>query len=101
MTAVTTACEVRGNTVRLCGELDLATVADVESALVDALSASAPEIIVDVSGTTFVDSVTISALVGARAAADQVGRALRLRGVGPQFQRVLGLYAPQPPFDVA
>jgi anti-anti-sigma factor len=100
MTGGIAACEVRGNTVRLSGELDMATVADLESALADALGASAPDVIVDVSGTTFVDSVTIGALLDARTAADRLGRRLRLRGVPPRLERVLVLYAPQPPFDV-
>ena len=99
MTVGITGFEVQGNTVRLCGELDIATVADLETALADALGAAAPEVIVDVSDTTFVDSITISALLDARSAADDLGRALRLRGVGPRFERVLRLCEPQPPFD--
>lgn len=101
MTVGIEGCEVRGNTVRLCGELDIATVTDVETALADALGAAGPDVIVDVSGATFVDSITISALVEARTAADRLGRPLRLRGVGPRFERVLGLCAPQPPFERA
>lgn len=105
MTVGIEGCEVRGNTVRLFGEFDIATVAEVESALADALGAAMgtarPDVIVDVSGTTFVDSITIHALLDARSAADRVGRALRLRGVGPRFERVLGLCAPQPPFERA
>src|SRR4051812_44514326 len=99
MTAVED-CEGSGNTVRLSGELDIATVSEVESLLAAALNAgSGPEIVVDVSGTTFVDSVTISALIDARSAAGRGGRALRLRGVGPRFERVLGLCAPEEPFE--
>jgi anti-anti-sigma factor len=98
---MTAACEVWGSTVRLRGELDIATLGEVESALADALRASEPEVIVDVSGTTFVDSTTIGALLDARAAADRAGRTVRLRGVGPRFERLLGLCEPQPPFERA
>ena len=101
MTVGIEGCEVRGNTVALFGEFDIATVAEVEAALADALGAAGADVIVDVSGTTFVDSITISALVEARTAADRLGRPLRLRGVGPRFERVLGLCAPQPPFERA
>jgi len=101
MTVDIARCEVSGSTVRLLGELDIATVDDLESALAAALQAPGPEVVVDVSGTTFVDSVTISTLIEGRLAADRVGCALRLRGVGPRFERVLGLCAPEPPFERA
>jgi anti-anti-sigma factor len=101
MTVGIARCEVTGSTVLLCGELDIATVDELESALTAALHAPGPEVVVDVSGTTFVDSVTISTLIDARLTADRVGRALRLRGVGPRFERVLGLCAPEPPFERA
>ena len=101
MTVGIAGCEVMGNTVRLRGEFDIATVQDVESALATALAGPGSELIVDVSAATFVDSVTISALIDARSAAGRAGRALRLRGVGPRFERVLGLCAPHPPFERA
>jgi anti-sigma B factor antagonist len=46
------------------GELDLSTVPKLKWMLVDALEADTTKLIVDLSLTTFVDSTTLSVLVG-------------------------------------
>ena len=86
--------------VVLRGELDLATLAEVEAMLAEALDRGAGDLVVDVSAVSFVDSQTIGALMAARSRATESGRTLCLHGVGPRFARVLELYAPQPRFAV-
>jgi len=104
MAVCTPSCQVLGSTLTLSGELDLATAADLEAALATALAALAdsgqPELIVDLGATTFLDSVTIRALVRARRRAEAAGGRLRLRGVSPRIGRVLRLFDPGPPFEV-
>jgi len=101
MTVCAASCAVDGNTVTLRGELDLATLPDLEAALTLALApSSASDLLVDLSGATFVDLVSLGAFLAARNEAEAAGRRLRLRGVSPRLERVLGLFAAEPPFDV-
>jgi anti-sigma B factor antagonist len=52
-------------TVALAGELDVATVPDVERAVDDLIRVGFPKVIVDLSRLTFIDSTGLRALVGA------------------------------------
>jgi len=101
MTVSVAHCEVQGSTVILRGELDIATVDELERALAEALrDPSASAVVVDLSAATFFDSATITALMRARASAAAEGRRLGLRGLKPRLHRVLGLFAPEPPFEL-
>ncbi len=59
-----------GNVVRLTGELDMATAPAVQEALHAAQHAQASQLIVDLRGLTFLDSVGLGVLI----AADLAGR---------------------------
>ncbi len=86
--------------VALRGEHDLHSAADIAAAL--AVAAGSPNILVDLSGSTFIDSSVIGAILRAAAAArtrhadlgvvvgaaGAVGRALQLAGVGLAPARV-------------
>jgi anti-sigma B factor antagonist len=71
--------------LRLSGELDLATVADIQRS-VDAISGQAPEhLVVDLSGVTFMDSSGIALLLQIAATRPRT----ELRNPTPLIRRVL------------
>ena len=77
--------------IELFGELDLATVPELDSVLARAESTDAKEIVVDLSGLEFVDSTGIALLVkAARRSRMNGGRLRLLRGTG-QVERVMTL----------
>jgi anti-anti-sigma factor len=74
--------------LRLRGELDIAWVGD----LTDALDrAAGPQVVVDLSGLSFVDSSGAAALVRATQAAESAGRRLALVRPSPPVARVFEL----------
>ncbi|MGC9669639.1 STAS domain-containing protein [Planosporangium sp. 12N6] len=70
-------CAVTNNagevTVTLAGNADLATVDALRAALADATAGRPARITVDLLGLTFIDSISISALIVARRAAQTQG----------------------------
>src|SRR4249919_1681083 len=50
--------------VALTGEVDLYTAPEFKQQLLDVIAQGAKEVIVDFSGTTFIDSTTLGVLVG-------------------------------------
>lgn len=52
--------------VSVAGELDLATVADVRSALIGATNAGVTRLVVDLSDVSFIDSVGVGAILHAK-----------------------------------
>ena len=74
------------------GELDLATAAGLEDAV--ATAAARPgvhEVVVDLSGLSFLDASGMAALVRARAAAAGTGVLVRIQGARGVVARVLAL----------
>ena len=80
------------HTISLCGELDLATVDDVQRELLRVESSDARHIVLDLSGLSFMDSSGVHLVVDARARS-RAGSHRRLRIVrGPDnVQRVFVL----------
>lgn len=87
---------------RLRGALDIATSPSVRAALVDAADKGRHEIIVDLTGLTFLDSTGLGALIGAhRRAAEHSGRVRLIVKDGPiarllnitGLMRVFAVYA--------
>src|SRR5262245_18964115 len=72
--------------VALHGDLDLASVADVEFALTDAAARSQSYVFVELTGVTFIDAAGIGALVRAAAALGAKCRRLRLLGPADEVQ---------------
>jgi len=80
-----------GCTFEIYGELDLATVSTLESALADVRG----PVRLDVRGVTFLDSCGIAALVRLQQGCIADGHAFRVDGCSDQAERVLrmvGLY---------
>jgi anti-sigma B factor antagonist len=76
--------------VALRGELDVADAASTAAALV-AVTARAPEIIVDLAGLEFIDTSGVAALVLARVQARRAGGDLVLAAPQDQVLRVLAV----------
>ena len=50
--------------IALSGEVDLYTAPEFKQQLLDAIAKGAKDVVVDLSGTTFIDSTTLGVLVG-------------------------------------
>jgi anti-sigma B factor antagonist len=75
--------------ITVSGEVDLATAADLEGVIAEALSGSASVIEVDLAGVEFMDSAGLRVLVAARKQADDAGRTLRLRSPHERVRRII------------
>lgn len=88
--------------VAVTGQADLHTAPELRAALADAVDSGAPTLIVDLSETTFIDSMTLGVLLGAlkrvTAAGGRLGIVCPDRHVRRVFEitsldRVLALFA--------
>jgi anti-sigma B factor antagonist len=80
--------------VAISGEVDLATVPELRSALHRVISPSTgevEEVVVDLAAVEFIDASGVGALVGAAAEAARVGIRFRLQAPSPPVERVLSL----------
>jgi len=86
--------------VTVAGEVDFASAAAEDTGPVDrAFEASgASDILVDLSGVTFIDSGGLSWLVRLRTAAGRRGGSIRLVGVPPRIERMLRISGVLPLF---
>ena len=73
--------------ILVCGELDVATAADLRAGLLEAMAVT-NEIVVDLSELGFIDSTGIGVLVGAAKRLTAEGGEIRLQGVRPPTMRV-------------
>lgn len=91
--SVTTVAGPPGSIVlRLAGELDLASVAELCRAGADALKQhDCRQLVLDVAAVTFLDAAGLGVLVGLRTHAQRTGRRVALRGVPPRVARALKL----------
>lgn len=77
-----------GTLLLLEGEVDPHTTEQLDRA-VDAALASATELVLELSGVTFIDSAGLRSLIRAQRLADQAGGSLVLRAPRPSTRRVL------------
>lgn len=73
------------------GEFDIAGTDLLRSTFVDAVSADTNKLVVDLSGTTFLDSMALGTIIGARRRAAGWGGWVRLVAPQPNIHRVLRL----------
>ena len=81
--------------VSVHGDLDLATVAELDDQLGAAWDTGQPHICLDLSSATFIDSTGILSILRADARAQQAGRKMTLVEAAPDVHRVftvLGLH---------
>jgi anti-sigma B factor antagonist len=83
--------ERSAHTLVLAGELDLGTAYDLEAAVLQICADGAKELILDLSGLTFVDSAGLRALVSASSVCAEHGCALQLTRAREAVERLFEL----------
>lgn len=81
----------RVTTIEVHGRLTMATVPDFKSAIDKAVADGAPLVVVDLSGTVFVDSSGLGALISGLRRSRQAGGDLRIVAPTEQVSAVLSL----------
>ena len=77
--------------VAVRGEIDIANADQVQAALVEALTESTGQVVVDIAGVSFLDSQCIAALIRVHKGCDRNSRRLIIRSPQPQARRVFEL----------
>lgn len=88
-------------TLRLSGELDMASAPDFEQAAIARMSA--PEVatlVISLGGLTFTDSAGLSTLVAIQDAADREGVAVVLTDVNRQVRKLMDITSMSGMFDI-
>lgn len=70
------------------GEVDLASYTDLRTLISDLIQAGRAKIVVDLSGTTFLDSTALGALIGGRRKAYAAGGSFAIVCDNPQMLRL-------------
>jgi anti-anti-sigma factor len=91
MTPLEIAIDVSGNaaTMRLNGELDVATAAELRDHVVRLISEGHTHLVFDCGSLDFVDSTGLGVLIGARARCLAANGAVLLTNARPALQRLL------------
>jgi len=76
-------------TIRVAGELDLATAPDLAAALDSHIDSCTTDVIVDLGAVTFLDSSALKVFIGALRRLRAAGRRLTVSAVSPAAARVL------------
>src|SRR4051812_36766422 len=75
----------------LVGELDIASVREVQTPLSRAVADGVEPVVIDLSEVAFVDAAGIRLIIGATAQASDAGLRLAVLRGAPQVQRAFGL----------
>lgn len=86
---VTTSLDPRHAYVRAEGEIDLATVTRLRTAIIDALAAGVRDIELDLDAVTYLDSSGLGTLVGAHKRIQALGGTLRVHCTQERVLRLL------------
>ncbi|WP_157892125.1 MULTISPECIES: STAS domain-containing protein [Frankia] len=86
--------------VEVRGEIDLASVGALRSALFAAVRGGSPTVVVDLAEVDFLDALGLGALVAARTRARASGQRLVVIGARPLTYRLFALTNLAAPFDV-
>ena len=86
--------------VEVQGDLDAARVPRVRALLEDAVGLRPQQLVVDLSGCSFLDSSGLTVLLDAHRRLARVGAVLTLRGCSPRVLRLLSLTGLQRVFDL-
>jgi anti-sigma B factor antagonist len=77
--------------IAVAGEIDLATVPELESAIDSALSSDSLPLVIDLTESSFMDSTGLRALVMANRRFDEEGRPFAIAVSGGPVSRLIGL----------
>lgn len=77
--------------IRLTGEIDFSVAPKVREQLLDALKTDAPEIVLDLSGLSYVDSSGLALFIEARNMLAAAGRTIRIVAISPQVSKIFHL----------
>lgn len=86
--------------VSVSGEADLHTAPELKAALVEAIDAGAAVLVVDLSGTTFIDSSALGVLIGALKRVSPKGGRVALVVPDPNVRRIFELTLLDRVFDL-
>jgi len=89
--SVTVERDTRGVRVRVVGELDLASVPELNSVLETLKDDGYGRLLLDLDGVEFIDSSGLSAIIHAHDSADRSGHPLTIRCSAPQVQKLFEL----------
>jgi anti-anti-sigma factor len=79
------------HTLKLDGELDLATAAELEGAVAEVCADGAEEVVLDLSGLVFVDSAGLRAILASRSVCEGHGCRFALMHAQEPVERLFGL----------
>jgi len=88
---VETAAEGSVTVIRVAGELDAVSGAELRSHVSDALESSDGDVVVDLGRVEFVDSSGLGVLVGGLKRCQQQDRGFRLRHLNPKLDKIFGI----------
>lgn len=80
---------VPGFRLRVAGEVDVQTVADLRLRLIEAIDAGEDDLVLDCTELHLIDATGLGALLSAHRRAQRAGRRLVLDNVQPDLQRLL------------
>ncbi len=83
--------DLQGVRITLVGEVDLATVPELDRLLDDLAQSEHSRLLIDLTGVEFMDSTGLASLIRALHAADANGHRLTVRRGSPQVQRLFEL----------
>ncbi len=81
----------QGVCITLAGEVDLATVPELDRLLDDLADSEHGRLLIDLTSVEFMDSTGLVSIIRALRAADTNGHRLTVRGSSPQVQRLFEL----------
>ena len=88
---VTTRAEAPALVVQLAGEIDPGSAPTLKAELRETIAASGPQVVLDFSQVSFMDSTGLHLLLDIQAWCDEAGRSLRLVAVHGEPARVLDI----------
>jgi stage II sporulation protein AA (anti-sigma F factor antagonist) len=89
--AVTLEHDELGVRIRILGELDIATVSELDRVIGELASDGKGRLLLDLDGVKFLDSAGLAALVRAKRSAERDGGRLTVRYSSPQVRRLFEL----------
>jgi anti-sigma B factor antagonist len=78
-------------TVILAGEIDFSVTPQVRERLMNCIASGAPEIVLDLSGLSYIDSSGLALFIEARRHLVATGRSIRIAAISPQVRKLFQL----------